>query len=56
MPKLTPTIRVNCSLPPELFKEIQTESNRQDRSYSWLVQQAWLIARDRLKTLLSVDK
>ena len=34
----------------ELLKEIQEEANRQDRSLSWVVQQAWKIARERIKS------
>ncbi len=32
--------------PEEMLKEIQAEAARQDRSRSWIVQKAWLIARD----------
>ena len=32
--------------PEEMLKEIQEEANRQDRSLSWVVQQAWKIARE----------
>jgi len=30
--------------PEEMLKEIEHESHRQDRSLSWIVQQAWKIA------------
>jgi len=37
--------------PEDMLREIQEEANRQDRSLSWIVQQAWKIAlgqrRDR---------
>jgi uncharacterized small protein (TIGR04563 family) len=35
--------------PEEMLREIQEEANRQDRSLSWVVQQAWRIARERIK-------
>jgi uncharacterized small protein (TIGR04563 family) len=41
--------------PEEMLKEIQEEANRQDRSLSWVVQQAWKIARDRIKNFPAVN-
>jgi uncharacterized small protein (TIGR04563 family) len=38
-----------------MLKEIQEEANRQDRSLSWVVQQAWKIARDRIKSFPAVN-
>ena len=35
----------------EMIEEIQAEALRQDRSVSWIVQQAWKIARDKIKLL-----
>ena len=31
--------------PEEMLMEIQHEATRQDRSLSWIVQQAWKVAR-----------
>ncbi len=31
--------------PEEMLNEIKNEANRQDRSLSWIVQQAWRLAR-----------
>jgi uncharacterized small protein (TIGR04563 family) len=39
--------------PEEMLKEIEIESQRQDRSLSWIVQQAWKIARADLKRMPS---
>jgi uncharacterized small protein (TIGR04563 family) len=36
--------------PEEMLAEIQHEAKRLDRSLSWIVQQGWKIARDRMKT------
>jgi uncharacterized small protein (TIGR04563 family) len=36
-----------------MLKEIEHESHRQDRSLSWIVQQAWKIARTDLKRMPS---
>jgi uncharacterized small protein (TIGR04563 family) len=41
--------------PEEMLKEIQNEATRQDRSLSWIVQQAWKIARSDIKKLPSVN-
>jgi uncharacterized small protein (TIGR04563 family) len=41
--------------PEEMLKEIQDEANRQDRSLSWIVQQAWRVARSEIKKLPSVN-
>ena len=34
--------------PEEMLEEIQREATRQDRSLSWIVQQAWKRAREDL--------
>lgn len=41
--------------PEEMLKEIQNEANRQDRSLSWVVQQAWRIARTEIARFPSVN-
>jgi uncharacterized small protein (TIGR04563 family) len=41
--------------PEDMLNEIQMEANRQDRSLSWIVQQAWKIARDRIKAFPAVN-
>ena len=46
----TPTDKRKQSLyfPEDLLQEIQQEAIRQDRSLSWIVQQAWKLARERI--------
>lgn len=41
--------------PEDMLKEIQNEANRQDRSLSWVVQQAWRIARTEIARFPSVN-
>ena len=41
--------------PEDMLKEIQEEANRQDRSLSWIVQQAWRIARTEIMRFPSVN-
>jgi uncharacterized small protein (TIGR04563 family) len=40
--------------PEEMLKQIQEEALRQDRSLSWVVQQAWKVARERVLKMPSV--
>jgi len=42
------TRRQALYFPSEMLAELQTESRRQDRSMSWLIQQAWKIARHEM--------
>lgn len=44
-----PTRRQALYFPAEMLEEIQRESRRQDRSISWLIQQAWKIARGEMR-------
>ena len=41
--------------PEDMLREIQEEANRQDRSLSWVVQQAWKIARAEIMRFPSVN-
>lgn len=41
--------------PEEMLREIQAEAVRQDRSLSWIVQQAWRISRDEVRRFPSVN-
>ena len=37
--------------PEELLAEIRREADRQDRSLSWAVQQAWRLAREQIRAM-----
>jgi uncharacterized small protein (TIGR04563 family) len=39
--------------PEEVVEEIAAEARRQDRSMSWIVQQAWKVARERIRSIPS---
>lgn len=39
--------------PEDMLDEIKAEADRQDRSFSWIVQQAWRIARPEIAKLPS---
>ncbi len=37
--------------PEEMLQEIQQQATRQDRSLSWIIQQAWRLARARIASI-----
>ncbi|MBX5480680.1 MAG: TIGR04563 family protein [Myxococcaceae bacterium] len=41
--------------PEDMLLEIQREATRQDRSISWIVQQAWKVARSDIRKMPSVN-
>jgi hypothetical protein len=41
--------KVTAELEPAAWVELEHESRRLDRSYSWLMRWAWLLARDQLR-------
>ena len=41
--------------PEEMLEEIQREAMRQDRSLSWIVQQAWKVGRTDIRRMPSVN-
>ena len=42
--------------PEEMLREIQEEATRQDRSLSWIVQQAWRSARAQMTRMPGMDE
>ena len=47
------TQRQALYFPADMLEELQRESKRQDRSISWLMHQAWKIARTDLQKIPS---
>jgi uncharacterized small protein (TIGR04563 family) len=41
--------------PEDMLREIQEEATRQDRSLSWIVQQAWRSARAQIAKLPGME-
>ena len=41
--------------PEEMLRDIQEEATRQDRSLSWIVQQAWRAARPQMAKMPGMD-
>jgi uncharacterized small protein (TIGR04563 family) len=54
---MAPTDKRKQSLyfPEEMLREIQEEATRQDRSLSWIVQQAWRSARAQMTRMPGMD-
>ena len=48
-----PTRRQALYFPAEMLAELQQEARRQDRSISWLIHQAWKIAREDMRRIPS---
>ena len=53
--KRTDKRKQSLYFPEDMLKEIQLEANRQDRSLSWIVQQAWRLARNEIMRFPSVN-
>ncbi|MEZ4271123.1 MAG: TIGR04563 family protein [Myxococcota bacterium] len=53
--KRTDKRKQSLYFPEEMLREIQIEANRQDRSLSWIVQQAWRISANDIKRFPSVN-
>ena len=53
--KKTDKRKQSLYFPEEMLREIQSEANRQDRSLSWIVQQAWRVSRDDIMKFPSVN-
>ncbi len=51
----SPKRKQSLYFPEDMLLEIQQEANRQDRSLSWIVQQAWRIARQEMKKFPSIN-
>jgi len=49
------TRRQALYFPADTLGELQAEAKRQDRSISWLIQQAWKLARKELKKVPSTS-
>ena len=49
------TRRQALYFPADMLAELQSEAQRQDRSISWLIQQAWKIARLEMRRVPSTS-
>jgi uncharacterized small protein (TIGR04563 family) len=56
MSQLTDKRKQSLYFPEDMLSEIQDEATRQDRSLSWVVQQAWKIARKQISSIPGVNE
>jgi len=55
MAQMTDKRKQSLYFPEEMLLEIQGEATRQDRSLSWIVQQAWRAARAQIAKMPGMD-
>jgi uncharacterized small protein (TIGR04563 family) len=55
MPQPSEKRKQSLYFPEEMLREIQEEATRQDRSLSWIMQQAWRSARERIAKMPGMD-
>lgn len=48
-------VKQSLYFPQTMLEEMQKEAKRQDRSLSWIVQQAWRVARGDLRKIPSAN-
>ena len=48
--------KITLYFPEELVEETKREAERQDRSLSWIMQRAWLMAREDMQDLPGIDR
>jgi uncharacterized small protein (TIGR04563 family) len=54
-PTTTDKRKQSLYFPEEMLREIQEEASRQDRSMSWIVQQAWKVSREQIARVPGVE-
>lgn len=47
--------KLTLYFPEELLAEAKAEASRQDRSISWIMQMAWMVARERMREMPGID-
>jgi len=53
--KTTDKRKQSLYFPEEMLSDIKKEALRQDRSLSWIVQQAWRIAKEEIRRFPSIN-
>lgn len=51
----TPKRKQSVYFPEDMIAEIEAEARRQDRTFSWIVQRSWLVARDEIRRYPSIN-
>lgn len=47
--------KLTLYFPEEIVAETKQEALRQDRSLSWIIQMAWMMARERMQDLPGIE-
>jgi uncharacterized small protein (TIGR04563 family) len=55
MSQLTDKRKQSLYFPEEMLREIEEEASRLDRSLSWVVQQAWKLARAQMSRMPAIN-
>ena len=53
IPRITDPRKQSLYFPDAMVREIEAEAERLDRPMSWVVQRAWLLARERIHAIPS---
>lgn len=48
--------KLTLYFPEAVLEELKQEAVRQDRSLSWIMQRAWMVARSNLKRMPGIDE
>jgi len=56
MPSFNDKRKQSLYFSEEMLQEIQEEAIRQDRSLSWVVQQAWKLARQQITSMRAYNE
>ncbi len=48
-------VKMTLYFPKEVLDQAQEEAERQDRSVSWVIQQAWRLSYNRIQHYPSID-
>ncbi len=47
--------KLTLYFPEDMLEETKAEAERQDRSISWIIQRAWMIAREQMQQYPGVN-
>lgn len=51
IPRVTDPRKRSLYLPDRMVEEVRAEAERLERSWSWVIQQAWRLSRERIRAM-----
>lgn len=51
----SPNCKQSLYFPSKVYQEVREEAERLDRSISWVIVQAWKLAKEKIKEIPGVD-